>query len=115
MRQNGISKYRNRKTVVNGMEFDSQLEAARYFDLCLLQKSGMISGLERQKKFILAGSKKLSSGKTERACAYVADFVYTDKDGKTVVEDTKGFRTKEYIVKRKWMLDKFGIEIREIS
>lgn len=49
----------------------------------------------------------------ERSCSYVADFVY-ECDGETVVEDTKGFRTKEYIIKRKLMLYKYGIQIREI-
>ena len=51
----------------------------------------------------------------ERSCRYVADFVYTDRaTGRTVVEDTKGFRTKEYIIKRKLMLHVHGIRIKEI-
>jgi len=50
----------------------------------------------------------------ERACDYVADFVYMNKDGQKVVEDTKGYKTKDYIIKRKLMLMFHGIRIREI-
>ena len=49
----------------------------------------------------------------ERECSYKADFVYGE-DGKTVVEDVKGFRTKEYIIKRKLMLERYGIRIRDV-
>ena len=45
---------------------------------------------------------------------YIADFVYMDKDGQQVVEDTKGVRTKEYIIKRKLMLHRYGIRIQEV-
>ena len=44
-----------------------------------------------------------------------ADFVYTDADGRTVVEDVKGFRTKEYLIRRKLMLFRYGIRIQEVE
>ena len=51
----------------------------------------------------------------ERACSYIADFVYTDcKTGQTIVEDTKGMRTREYVIKRKLMLYMHGIRIKEV-
>lgn len=48
----------------------------------------------------------------ERECTYVADFVYL-QDGEIIVEDTKGFRTPEYKIKRKLMLFLKGIRIKE--
>ena len=117
-------KYGNRKTEVDGIEFDSRKEAARYLELALLQRAGEIKNLRRQVKFILIpaqheapdpAAKKPKPGKLiERECAYFADFVYEDREGTTVVEDTKGLRTKEYIIKRKLMLERFGIRIREV-
>ena len=104
-------------------------EAYRYRELKLLEKAGKISVLRLQVKFQLIppqyettaerytkGPKKgqYKRGKLlERECAYIADFVYIDADGKKVVEDTKGMRTKDYIIKRKLMLHKYGIKIRE--
>ena len=56
----------------------------------------------------------MKNGKTiERQCVYIADFVYT-KDNKLIVEDTKGFRTPEYRIKRKLMLYIHNIRITEI-
>ena len=50
----------------------------------------------------------------EKECSYIADFVYKDKDGKTIVEDTKGFRTETYLIKRKLMLFIHGVKIHEV-
>ena len=108
-----MNKYRNVKVEVNGMKFDSARECKRYFDLCLMQKTGSIKGLQRQVSFCLIPSYKLSNGKTERGVDYIADFVYYTKDGRYIVEDSKGYRTKEYIIKKKLMLDQWGIEILE--
>jgi hypothetical protein len=108
-----VSKYGNKKTVVDGIKFDSKAESVRYKELKFLEQGGAISDLELQKKFILTPSKKLSNGKTERASHYVADFCYVNEDGKKIVEDTKGFRTQLYVQKRKIMLDKHNIEILE--
>jgi hypothetical protein len=110
-----VSKYKSKKTVVNGQTFDSKKEANRYQELLLLEKAGAIQDLRRQVKFVLIHSQRdEKTGKViERECSYRADFVYTE-DGETVVEDVKGFRTKEYIIKRKLMLYKYGIRIREV-
>jgi len=49
----------------------------------------------------------------EKECSYIADFVYIE-NGRIIVEDTKGFRTKDYVIKRKLMLHVHGIRIKEI-
>lgn len=109
-------KYGNQKTVTGGMEFDSRKEANRWDELFLLQHCGAIKDLERQAKFELIPAQKDENGKViERAVTYIADFVYTDeKTGERIVEDTKGMRTKEYILKRKMMLYFHGIRIKEV-
>lgn len=102
-------KYNNRKTTVEGIAFDSKREAARYSELKLLEKAGEITDLELQKRFELVPKQQ-----GERSVVYVADFVYRDsRSGALVVEDTKGCRTKEYIIKRKLMLYRYGIKITE--
>ncbi|MEE0106677.1 MAG: DUF1064 domain-containing protein [Lachnospiraceae bacterium] len=122
-------KYKNTKINVDGMTFDSKKEAKRYQELSLLQKAGEISGLQTQVRYVLipaqrevsdevytkgANKGKYKPGKLlERECTYVADFVYY-KDGEVVVEDTKGFLTKDYIIKRKLMLYVHHIRIKEI-
>lgn len=95
-------KYGNKKVVIDGIAFDSKKEANRYNELKLLEAAGEIVGLEMQKRFELIPSQKATLLNTsERPVHYVADFVYTDSQGYTVVEDTKGFKTKDYIIKRK--------------
>lgn len=109
------TKYNNQKITVNGQVFDSKKEANRYQELLLLEKAGVIKNLSRQVKFVLIPSQRDESGKViERECSYKADFVYYEEGGETVVEDVKGFRTKEYIIKRKLMLYQYGIRIREV-
>lgn len=109
------TKYNNKKITVNGQVFDSKKEANRYKELRLLEKAGAIKDLRTQVKFTLIPSQRdEATGKViERECSYKADFVY-EEDGKTVVEDVKGFRTKEYVIKRKLMLYQYGIRIREV-
>lgn len=108
-----MSKYHSRKITVGGETFDSKKEYNRWTELALLQRAGQISDLKRQVKFELIPSQKIGGRTAERACSYTADFVYSE-NGKTVVEDTKGFKTKEYIIKRKLMLFIHGIRIREV-
>lgn len=110
------SKFGNKKTAFDGKIFDSMKEATRYRELLVLQGAGRIKDLDRQVKFTLLPNQTDSNGKTiERAVNYYADFVYTDTDtGKQVVEDVKGIRTAEYIIKRKLMLSRYGIKIIEI-
>lgn len=121
------NKYYAKKTMFNGIEFDSRKEARRYSELLLLQRAGAIRDLELQKKYVLIpaqyetyeryGKKgqRLQDGQrlVEKECAYLADFVYQE-DGKTIVEDTKGIKTKDYIIKRKLMLYVHGIKIKEV-
>lgn len=109
------TKYNNKKITMDGQKFDSKKEASRYRELRLLEKAGVIKDLRMQVKFTLIPSQRdEATGKVvERECSYKADFVYTE-DGETVVEDVKGYRTKEYIIKRKLMLYQYGIRIREV-
>lgn len=119
-------KYKNKKVVVDGVTFDSKKEGRRYTELKLLQQAGKITGLELQKEFELIPTQRepdtigkrggVYKGKViEHKCTYKADFVYTDTEtGALVVEDTKGMRTKDYIIKRKLMLYRHGIRIKEI-
>ena len=89
------------------------------------QRAGVISNLREQVSFELIPAQYGECGTDlkgkpvrvciEKACKYIADFVYTDNEtGQTIVEDTKGVRTKEYIIKRKLMLYLHGIRIKEV-
>lgn len=126
-RSNGRkSKYGADKAVVNGIKFDSKREARRYIELRYLEQCGKISDLKMQVKFVLIPAQRepdtvgkrggIKKGKLlERECAYIADFTYIDNStGGLVVEDTKGMRTTEYIIKRKMLLYFYGIRIREV-
>lgn len=108
-----MSKYGSRKITVDGMTFDSRKEYLRFCELSLLEKAGMVTDLKRQVRFELIPSQKMNGKVVERPVHYVADFVYQE-NGQTVVEDTKGFKTKDYILKRKMMLHIHGIRIREV-
>lgn len=107
------SKYHNRKTVRHGITFDSKHEADRYDELRLLLKAGKIHDLKLQQTYKLVEAQRTPTGAAVRAVTYIADFVYT-RDGKTIVEDAKGFKTKDYIIKKKLMLERFGIWVEEV-
>lgn len=122
-------KYGNTKIIVDGIQFDSKREAARYQELKLLERAGVISFLQRQTKFQLIPDQHAPSnavytkgprkgqrkpGKLlEHECSYIADFCYI-QNGETVVEDAKGYRTEVYRIKKKLMLERYGIHIREV-
>lgn len=108
-----MSKYHNRKVTVDGIIFDSAKEARRWKELCLMEKAGAISGLTRQEKFTLIPAQRHNGKVVERAVIYKADFAYL-QGGKYIVEDVKGFKTPEYILKRKMMLYVHGIRVKEI-
>ena len=108
-----MSKYGNRKTTIDGETFDSLHEAHRFCELKYMQRAGLISDLQRQVPFELLPSQRRNGKVVERPVKYVADFTYTE-NGETVVEDAKGLRTKEYVLKRKLMLWQYGIQIREV-
>lgn len=118
------SKYGAKKVEYNGMVFDSKRECRRYKELEILQQIGAISELRTQVKFVLIPAQReadtvgkrggiIKGNLIEREVSYIADFVYVEND-KTVVEDAKGMRTKEYIIKRKLMLYFYGIRIKEV-
>ena len=95
--------------------YASRKEHRRANELRLLLRAGLITDLREQVPYELIPTQRdPTTGKVlERACHYVADFVYTDEHGNTVVEDTKGVRTPEYRIKRKLMLERHGISISE--
>ena len=100
------AKYRNKRTTIDGRTFDSKLEATRYVELKRHMEGGVIFGLKCQVAFTLEVNGSL-------ICKYVADFVYVDIDGNRVVEDAKGVRTRDYILKKKLMAAIHGIHIKE--
>ena len=120
------SKYGNKKAKANGKVFESKTERSRYYTLQMLEKAGEISDLRLQVPFEiipaiyetvevqLKTKTKQVQKLVQRAAHYVADFVYKDKDGNMVVEDSKGFRTKEYELKKKMMRAFLGITIKEV-
>lgn len=119
------SKYGAKKVYYNGERFDSKKELNRYKELLLIQKAGRIFGLERQVKFELTptvrgperigprGGRKPGKVILDSA-SYVADFTYYRSDtGEFVVEDCKGFKTPDYILKKKFLYFLRGILIYE--
>jgi len=108
------AKYGNSKTQVNGINFQSRHEADFYKKLLWRLKLGEIGLLELQKKYVL-----IEANETERKVEYWADFVWMEaKTGETIVCDTKSEATRKlstYIIKRKLMLEKFGIKIFEVN
>lgn len=107
------SKYRAFKTTVGGITFDSGLEAKRYTQLKILEAAGTIKHLQIQPKFNLMDRYKYD-GKTIRAIYYIADFVY-EENGKRIVEDVKGIRTKDYIIKSKLFIKKYIIDQKDVD
>jgi hypothetical protein len=105
-------KYHNKKCEYKGLKFDSLKERNHYIVLEHLEKTNQIKDLKRQVKFELQPSFKLN-GKTIRAINYIADFTYL-KDGVLVVVDTKGFRTKDYLLKKKMFQYKYSMDIVEL-
>lgn len=105
------SKYSARKTVIDGIEFDSAKEAKRYTRLRDLERAGKIQGLRLQVPFEILPSFECD-GVKYRGMSYVADFVYY-RAGKVVVEDCKGFKTAEYKMKKKLMAYLNHINIEE--
>lgn len=101
-------KYHNKKTVLNGIKFDSKKEAMRYRDLKLMEKAGEIENLRLQVPYVI-----IPKSKYGRAIKYIADFVYL-KDGVEIVEDTKGVKTPVYKLKKRLLAESHDIEIKEV-
>ena len=126
----GYRKYGNRKVrLADGTAFDSKKEYARWMELQMLERTGRITDLRRQVKYVLIPSQYREHERfgqkgqplkpyrklLEHECSYIADFVYRDCVlGQMVVEDTKGIKTDAYIIKRKLMLERYGIQIQEV-
>ena len=126
-------KYHSKKTVIDGITFDSKKEAERYSELKLLERCGAISNLELQKVYELIPAQyelyerygkngnRIKDGKKciEKSCVYKADFVYIDNEtGQQVVEDVKGYKGGQayslFTIKRKLMLERYGIKVEEV-
>ena len=126
-------KYHSKKTVIDGITFDSKKEAERYSELKRLERCGAISNLELQKVYELIPAQyefyerygkngnRLKDGKKciEKSCVYKADFVYIDNEtGQQVVEDVKGYKGGQayslFTIKRKLMLERYGIKVEEV-
>jgi hypothetical protein len=103
------NKYGAEKVTVNGRVFDSAREAKRATQLQWLEQLGEITDLQYQVRYTLVPKQP-----GERAVEYRADFVYKNKAGDVVVEDAKGVRTKDYVIRRKLMLLVHGIRITEV-
>lgn len=112
---NTKSKYSNKKVLIDGITFDSMKEANRYRELKLLEKVGEISNLVLQPVYVLQESFEYK-GKKIRAIKYIGDFEYIEvKTGNKVLEDTKGFKTKDYLIKVKLLKSKYpDIDFREL-
>lgn len=114
--ENMKQKYKNKKTKINGITFDSKKEAKRYQELKWLEKEGSISDLELQPKFkfVINGLPLKANRKGARQVTYSADFRYLNKQGEMVVEDVKGFITDVYKIKEALMNTVFGIKIERV-
>lgn len=122
MRYLTMGKYHNKVITTGDGKFDSKRELNRWEDLKLLERAGIICDLKRQVHFELIPKQELPvpiqrkgskyASNYERPVEYVADFTYYE-NGKLVVEDSKGQRTPEYVIKRKLMLYNHGIQILE--
>ena len=109
------SKYGNHKvTTDDGLTFDSKAEYRRWCELKILVRAKEITDLQRQVTYELIPAQVSPDGTKLRGINYVADFAYTDKEGRLVVEDPKGATTAEFVLKKKLMLHVHGIWIREI-
>lgn len=104
------AKYGNTKVEWEGLEFDSKKEYKRYRELLVMVKHHEITFPERQVEYVL-----IEANETEKKTSYFADFRYKlISTGETVVEDVKGFRTDVYRIKKKLMVEKYGVSIKEI-
>lgn len=100
------SKYHAQKTVVGGVEYDSKKESKRAQELEYLEKLGKIKNLQKQVRFILQDGYVNNQGQKIRPISYIADFVY-EEDDKKIIEDSKGFRTEVFLIKKKLFEKKY--------
>lgn len=100
------NKFGAKAIEIDGHRFPSRKEGRRYCVLKQLERAGLISNLRLQVPYKLVVNGVLVS-------EYVADFVYDNAEAKDIVEDVKGHRTREYLMKRKLMKACHGITILE--
>ena len=105
-------KYHNKKVTIDGIDFPSQKEGKRYLELKEMRDRGEITDLKLQVPFILVPAFNVGK-KRYRKMEYIADFTYM-QNGDKIVEDTKGYRTEVYKIKKKLMAYIYNIEIKEI-
>lgn len=112
-----MNKFSAMRVEYKGKIFDSKKERDRYIQLMALQKQGKISNLVWQKKFLVLDAQRENGVVVERPIYYIADFVY-EKNGRMVVEDVKDYKGGSvyqlFAIKRKLMLQRYGIRVREI-
>ena len=102
------SKFNAMKVTIDGVTFDSKKEAARYQELRLMERAGLIKDLELQPEYELIGAYRRQDGKWIQAIKYRADFRYLDTQTcKRIVEDVKGMQTQVYLIKKKILLWKY--------
>lgn len=112
--------YKNKRKIVDGIEFRSTKEANRYCELKILRMSHQIKDFEIQPEFELQETIRDSAGKCVcKMIKYIADFKVFYNDGKIVIEDVKSIATaknKAYKIKKKLFIAKYGkeYEFREI-
>lgn len=114
MKRNGMRKYRNQKVG----KYDSHREAQFAAKLEMLKhcsdEAVRVVDVKEQVAFELIPSQRVDGKVVERSCKYIADFVVTRSNGVVDVFDVKGFRTKDYVIKRKLMLHVHGIRVQEV-
>lgn len=109
------NKYRNVKTVVDGIEFSSKKEALYYMHYSVLEKLGDIKDLKLQPRFNFPiNGENVRYVESKREMAYVADFSFIDNENVYRVVDAKGFKTPDYKIKRALMKAVHGIEVEEV-
>lgn len=108
-------KFNAQTTEVDGVKFDSKIEKRRYDELMLLLRAGVISELKLHEEFTLIEAYTLPNGERVRRMKYTCDFSYV-RDGKKIVEDVKSkpTKTRDYMIRKKMMLDKYGITVSEV-
>lgn len=114
--RSGKNKYGNKVSEINGIKFDSKKEGRRFLELLDKLKNGDISDLRLQTQFTLIEGFKTPTGENVKPERYIADFTYFE-NGEFIVEDVKSEATRKkdvYCIKKKQMLDVYGIQIREV-
>lgn len=134
------NKLGNKAIIIDGQRFDSRAEAKRYGQLRMLERAGEISDIRCQVVYELIpahyeyvptgkifsrgakkGQKEYKRVTVELPVKYIADFVYKDKNGNTVVEDVKGYSDPnsatyaKFVIKRKLMLWIHGVKVKEVK